>query len=197
MVLRSRLGKKTGCSSQSSSPHCWKRDWQPAMVFRLSMPNQAVPAHAFTCNQLPCWCEGNADSFDLNLSFQVNQQGGEWMGTHPSVYCTALFWGEGEGHYWPHPLKDSPHTQCVCPLWEGGRVGGRDSGTPLDKLGWQPTQVVTDRGTDRQTCLKRERQGQLPAQRQLRETNWSGASNNAKKKKKEKKAVQLPVKPGA
>ena len=48
-------------------------------------------------------------------SSQVSQQEeGEWE-THPSVYCTALIWGEGEGRYWPLPLTDGPHALCVCP----------------------------------------------------------------------------------
>lgn len=46
---------------------------------------------------------------------QVSQQReGEWE-THPSVYCTAQIWGEGEGRLWPLPLTDGPHALCVCP----------------------------------------------------------------------------------
>lgn len=62
--------------------------------------------------------------FTLNVNFTVSlfypssqvsqQEEGEWE-THPSVYCTALIWGEGEGRYWPLPLTDGPHALCVCP----------------------------------------------------------------------------------
>lgn len=60
--------------------------------------------------------EGNiCASFCACPSSQVSQQEeGEWE-THPSVYCTALIWGEGEGRYWPLPLTDGPHALCVCP----------------------------------------------------------------------------------
>ncbi|MEQ2158428.1 Transportin-2 [Goodea atripinnis] len=51
----------------------------------------------------------------LAACYGVSQQEeGEWE-THPSVYCTALIWGEGEGRFWPLPLMDGPHALCVCP----------------------------------------------------------------------------------
>lgn len=135
MASRSRSGRRTGSSFPSSSLHCWRRDWQPAMAFRFSTPNQEVspnPHYTHTVTFYRNGCLALLNILCLH-DFQVSQQEeGEWE-THPSVYCTALIWGEGEGRFLPLPRWTAPTPYVfVHSGREGGRVGGRDGGTPLD-----------------------------------------------------------------
>lgn len=132
MVLRSRSERRTGSSSQSSSPRCWRRDLQPAMAFRISTPTLKVNLRAQII--ILTWLK--YFKVDLSVNFLLlifvgePAAGGGWMGNSSIcvLHCPDLGGGRGTLLAAP-PDGRPPHPMCLSIEggWAGGREGQRDT----------------------------------------------------------------------